>query len=63
MKITTEFVPDNAKRYLTAGKEYQVEDATEDSGWITDDEGDEVFMYFDKCEHLDNRSWSICDAK
>ena len=63
MKITTEFVPDNAKAYLTAGKEYNLFPTDDDCGFIADDQGDKIFVHIDECEHLDNRDWSICDAK
>lgn len=62
MKIKTNYVPDNAKTYLTVGKEYELNDADEDSGWMTDDDGDSIFIMVNSCHHLDNRAWEICDA-
>ena len=58
MKIKTNYVPDNAKTYLTVGKEYE----TDEHGFITDDIGDEILIYLEGCEHLDNRAWEVCDA-
>lgn len=58
MKIKTNYVPDNAKTYLTVGKEYEVDDI----GFIIDDEGDKICPFIAQCEHLDNRAWEVCDA-
>ena len=66
MKIKTDFVPDNAKTYLTVGKEYDLEtlaeDKNKDCGWFIDDEGDRLFTMIVSANHLDNRDWEVCDA-
>ena len=68
MKIKTEFVPDNAKTYLTVGKVYETVEKDNmgiyiGDAWIKDDTGQLICVCFNDCEHLDNRDWSICDAK
>ena len=59
MKIKTNYVPDNAKTYLTVGKEYEVDEF----GFYTDDVGDKLVHVTGPCEHLDNRAWEVCDVK
>ena len=59
MKIKTNYVPDNAKTYLTVGKEYELDHI----GFIIDDEGDKIFPFIAKCHHLDNRAWEVCDGE
>ena len=66
MKIKTNYVPDNAKTYLTVGKEYsQVEGkfTSEDVFFIVDDDDDEILISISQCSHLDNRAWEVCDAE
>jgi len=73
MKIKTNYVPDNAKTYLTVGKEYtkcieQIDNeytdrfVSDDTFYIIDDAGDKILVGVKECEHLDNRAWEICDA-
>ena len=58
MKIKTNYVPDNAKTYLTVGKEYEVDEF----GFYTDDVGDRLVCMVKGCAHLDDRDWEVCDA-
>ena len=45
--------------YITAGKRYVVFDVDRCGGWITADRGQEIYILFDQCGHIDGRPWSI----
>lgn len=63
MKVKTDYVPDECKWYLTAGKVYSVvgEALPEDTYWIIDDKGHKDAIKITGCLHLDGRAWEVVE--
>lgn len=57
--VKTDYVPDDLKFYITAGKEYIVFEGDESSGWFIDDEGDKQFVFYRKSCHIDDHPWTV----
>ncbi|MES0444950.1 MAG: hypothetical protein ABUJ92_00255 [Desulfobacterales bacterium] len=63
MRVKTDYVPERNKRNLTAGKEYEVCDALDGYGTITDDRGIQSCIRFSSGAHLNGRPWTIVEDK
>ena len=58
--ISTDYVPDSFRKWLTPGKRYEVTKAIYDSdGYILDDEGELLYSRFKSSEWLDGRDWTV----
>lgn len=47
-------------KYFTKGKVYAFEFKKIKRGHVTDDDGDERFIFIPECAHLDNNPWIPC---
>ena len=45
--------------YLTKGKIYYVVEDDDGYGYIIDDEGDSIYIKYEKCAHLGHNSWTV----
>lgn len=61
MRIKTDFVPESARWYLTAGKEYEVFKRSDDQDVIITDDSDATSVFIPKSAHLDGRAWTIVE--
>lgn len=57
--VKTDYVPDEAMFYITAGKEYIVLDGDETGGYFIDDEGNKQFAFYPMSRHIRNRPWTV----
>ncbi|TDH35740.1 hypothetical protein E2A64_10420 [Pseudohoeflea suaedae] len=55
--VIAESVPKPARGYITPSKKYELSNADDIGGEITDDEGDKLVILFQSCPHLNGGNW------
>lgn len=57
--VKTDYVPDGTG-YITSGKEYEVDNENcESGGYIINDRGRKIYIYYPSCAHLGGRAWTV----
>jgi hypothetical protein len=59
--VKTDYLPEEAKAYLTEGKEYKAVILNKSIGLLllTDDTGDDINCLLEGCFHLSGRNWTV----